>query len=290
MRIALEGGGARSSFSAGVLRVLAREQVPVEAVVGSSSGAMNAAFFASGQIERMGELWRDGAFARRMVSYARFFNPFGGPGVDVDDLVENLLRAGGNLDAALAVGSGTRLFLTATNVRTMQAEVVQPDEQTIWDWLRASMAIPLGYNRIVRVGEEGYVDGGVASPIPFDLELPVATSGPGVAIITRRLDTPKPSPTWWQRALIRLLTPPGVREVTLVQHEHHNATVARLRVAAEAGDVLVVEPPEGMPISRLTRSGPVLAAGQEVGLRVGEELMRRLDAWHARYGSAQRQL
>lgn len=276
MRIALEGGGCRAAFSAGILHTLLKEGVAADAIVGSSSGSMNAACYAASNPDALKEMWANVETVRRIIDYGRFVNPFGGPGLDVDDLVYRFLRDEGHLDSVAATSAGTALYVTATNIDTMQADVLRPDADTLWDALRASMALPVAYNRVAEFQGSRYVDGGVASPIPFDVQLDEDVAGPSVAIITRRVDTPKPRPSWWQRALIRTIVPREVREVTLVQHEHHNATVKRLWEAHSHGDVIVVQPPHDMPVSRLTRDGDKLSAGFAMGQRCGEELVDEL--------------
>lgn len=277
MRVVIEGGGCRSAYSSGVLQVLAESGVAVDSVIGSSSGSMNAAFFAAGQTDRMVELWRDERVARRMVSIARFLNPFAAPGLDVDDLVDNMLNLEGQLDPVRATSGPTALYTMAVNIDEMRPVAHRPTAETLWPWLKASMAMPLAYNRIVDIEGKGYVDGGVLEPVPFKTDLPPPPSGVTVVVLTRRAEVRKAAPPVWAKWLMRMITHPKVFDATIVQHEYHNNLMDELVLAHESGSVILVEPPVGMPVSRLTTDGKKLREGHQIGREVGEQLLRTLE-------------
>lgn len=279
MRVVVEGGGCRSAYSAGVLQVLARSGVPVESIIGSSSGSMNSAFFAAGQTNEMVELWTDERFAKRMVSLTRFFNPFSRrPGLDVDDLVDNMLDAEGHLDAIRATSSATELYAMVMDVDNIAPYVHRPTADTLWPWLKASMAMPLAYNKVVTIEGRRFVDGGVLAPVPYKCDLPPPTNDVTVVILTRRAEVRKQAPAWWARSMMSMLTLPQVFDATMVQHDFHNKTMDELVEADRTGRVILVEPPRGMPISRLTTDGAKLRRGHADGVQSGEELLRRLEA------------
>lgn len=277
MRVVIEGGGCRSVYSSGVLEVLAESGLPVESVVGSSSGAMNAAFFAAGQAKEAAEIWRDERVVRRMVSIARFINPLAPPGLDIDDLVDNKLNKEGSLDPVRATTGDTRLYTMAVNIDEMLPVAHRPNADNLWDWLKASMAMPLAYNRLVQIDGKNYVDGGVLEPVPYKTDLPPPSSGVTVVMLTRRAEVRKPAPPVWARWMMRLLTDARVYKATLVQHTYHNNLMDELVLAHEQERIILCEPPRDMPVSRLTTAGDKLQQGYEMGRAVGEELVRTLE-------------
>lgn len=278
MRVVIEGGGCRSAYSSGVLQVLAESGLPVESVVGSSSGSMNAAFFASGQVNEMVELWRDERIAKRMVSILRFLNPFAPPGLNIDDLVDNVLNKEGNLDPIRATTGETALYTMAVNIDEMKPVAHRPEASTLWSWLKASMAMPLAYNRIVQIDGANYVDGGVLEPVPYKTDLPPPESGVTVVVLTRRAEVRKAAPPFWAKWLMRMSTHPGVYDATIVQHDYHNRLMDQLVSDHSEGRVILVEPPPGMPVKRLTTDGDTLREGHQIGRSVGEDLVRALTA------------
>jgi predicted patatin/cPLA2 family phospholipase len=276
MRLILEGGGTRAAYSAAVIHSLHREGIRASAVVGSSSGSMNAAFFATGQTDVLCHLWRDVVVQQGFISYRRLLTPWGPPGLDVDRMIDGMVKGRGMLDIPRAVAGNPALYVVSTEVESGKAHIVRPNAHNLCDWLRASHAIPVGYNRIVRIDGTDFVDGGVAAPVPFDLPLDEPCDGPIVVILTRPMTTKKPAPNWWQQLFLRTLVPRQVAGVTLRQHELHMAVMERLAAAEARGGVIVVNPPPEMTIKRVTNNAKKIAAGMKVGEEVGKRLAEQL--------------
>lgn len=276
MKLVLEGGGARAAYSAGVVSALAHGGAKIHAVVGSSSGSVNAAFLASGNPEMSAKLWMEVVPGDHFISWRRQFTPWGPPGLAVDEMLDDIIRARGLLDEERATRGDLHLYVTATDVRARESIVARPTRDNLYEWLRASLALPVGYNRVVEVDGFRCVDGGVTSPVCFDLPLDEDYPGPIVVVLTRPMETKKPPPALWERWAVRTIVPAEIRDVVLRQHELHNAVMERLRVAVAREEVILVDPPRGMPLSRLTRDATKLKEGVAMGERVGAELARRL--------------
>ena len=85
INVALQGGGAHGAFSWGVLdRLLEDERIEIEAISGTSAGAMNAVVAAEGLVEggrvraraQLGEFWK--AVADALAQSSALTNPWGG--------------------------------------------------------------------------------------------------------------------------------------------------------------------------------------------------------------------
>ncbi len=276
MKLILEGGGVRAAYSAGLLHALVEAGVKISATVGSSSGSINAAFGASRQTRTLCELWSEFVPSSRFISYRRQFTPWGRPGLDIDEMLDNVIRKDGLLDEELATSGPTHFYVTATDIDSRACVVKRPSRPQLYEWLRASLALPVGYNKIVTVDGRRFVDGGVSCPVAFDVPLDEEYEGPTVVVLTRKMETAKPPPRAWERLAVRTIVPPGASELSLVQHELHNSVMQRLRGAVERGEVLLVDPPSDMPLSRLTRDRATVRRGVEIGKRVGAELAKKL--------------
>jgi hypothetical protein len=99
-----------------------------------------------------------------------------------------------------------------------------------------------------------------------------------VVVLTRKMTTLKAAPKLWEKAFIWAIVPRAARAATLRQHELHNAVMGRLRVAVERREVMLVNPPEEMPLSRFTRDAATIRAGIELGRQVGQRLAAELNA------------
>jgi len=189
---ALQGGGAHGAFSWGVLdRMLEETWLTIEAISGTSAGAMNAAVLADGYAAGGAEGARVAldAFWRR-VSRAALLSPFRRGPLDILlgrwtldsspvylalDLAARLfspydLNPGGanplgdvlaeSVDFARLAKAPIKLFITATNVRTGRGRVFRNAEITP-DVLLASACLPTMF-QAVEIDGEAYWDGGYA--------------------------------------------------------------------------------------------------------------------------------
>lgn len=277
MKLVLEGGGARAAYSAGVVHALAEAGVRPKVVIGASSGSINAAFVASGQTSTVVDLWANYVPGKHFISWRRQLTPFGGPGLAVDDMLDRVMVGQSLFDPVAATRGAPALYIAATDVHTGEGVLVKPDASNVIEWLRASLALPVGYNRVVRIGERSFIDGGVAMPVPFDEPLESPCEGPTVVVLTRKMHTLKAAPKLWERAFIWAIVPRAARAATLRQHELHNAVMQRLGLAVERKEVMLINPPDDMPLTRFSRDAGTLRAGiaigQEVGRRLAPELL-----------------
>ena len=190
--LALQGGGSHGAFTWGVLdRLIEEPWLRIEAISGTSAGAMNAALVADG--------WTQGgpkgaqaaleAYWRR-VSQAAAFSPLQrspldrlmgrwtldtSPAYAVMDLMTRVLSPydlnplglnplrtilAESIDFDRIARAPIRLFITATNVRTGRGRIFRNAEITA-DVLLASACLPTMFHAI-EIDGEPYWDGGYA--------------------------------------------------------------------------------------------------------------------------------
>ena len=189
--LALQGGGAHGAFTWGVLdRLLEDDRIRIEAISGTSAGAMNAVVLADG-LDRGG---KEGAIKAlrtfwRGVSDAGSFSPmqrtlfdrmFGrwtldwSPGYIMADLMSRLVSPYqmNPLDINpvrmlvtklvdfehVRDATGIKIFVAATNVRTGKPKIFRRGEMTA-DMVVASACLPYMF-QAVEIDGEAYWDGG----------------------------------------------------------------------------------------------------------------------------------
>jgi NTE family protein len=190
--LALQGGGSHGAFTWGVLdRLMEEPWLRIEAISGTSAGAMNAALVADGWTQSGAEGARAalGAYWRR-VSQAAAFSPLQRSPLDrlmgrwtldtspayvamdlmarvvspysLNPLGFNPLRAilTESIDFGRLARAPIRLFITATSVRTGRGRIFRNSEITA-DVLLASACLPTMFRAIEIDGDE-YWDGGFA--------------------------------------------------------------------------------------------------------------------------------
>jgi NTE family protein len=190
--LALQGGGSHGAFTWGVLdRLLEESWIRIEAISGTSAGAMNAAVLvdgysrdgASGARAALDAYWRRvsraAAFSplqrspiERMLGrwtldsspaylaidmMSRIFSPY-----DLNPTGFNPLRQvlADSIDFERLASSPIKLFITATNVNTGRGRIFR-NSQITPDVLLASACLPTMF-RAIEIEGEPYWDGGFA--------------------------------------------------------------------------------------------------------------------------------
>src|SRR3954447_19962813 len=190
--LALQGGGSHGAFTWGVLdRLIEEPWLRIEAISGTSAGAMNAAVLADGWTQGGAECARAALDAYwRRVSRAAAFSPIQrslldrlmgrwtldtSPGYVAMDLMARVLSPydlnpfglnplrrvlDESIDFDRSAGSPIKLFVTATNVRTGRGRIFRNPEISA-EVLLASACLPTMF-QAVEIEGEPYWDGGYA--------------------------------------------------------------------------------------------------------------------------------
>lgn len=189
--LAVEGGGNRAAYSAGMC--LALDELGFadcfDAVYGTSGGALNAAWLLSGQGQEFlpSWAWPDVA-AARVTDPRRLLR--GGPLVDLRVLVGTVYEEITPMDFAAILANRATFHPVATDARTGEATDLAPyltDQRSLQTALRATSCLPLLAGRPVRLGERTFVDGGLSEAVPWPMA--VAQGATHVLVLrTRRED------------------------------------------------------------------------------------------------------
>lgn len=160
--LVLGGGGAAGLAHIGVLQELAKHDIPVKAVVGTSIGAEIGAFYASGMpIEELVTLATNFDWKQTLQLF-------------IPDLPAGGLVSGRRIMDFLNTSLGSRNiedlpkgFAAVTTDLETGKEVIL-DRGRLIDAVRASISIP-GLIAPYQVGQQWLIDGGVLNPVPVDI-------------------------------------------------------------------------------------------------------------------------
>ena len=157
--LALGAGGARGLTQIGVIEVLEERGLVIDAVSGSSSGALVGGIFAAGRLRAFDERLR----SMSRTDFLRLLDPgWRRSGVLRGQRLVDTMRevVGDPLIETLPVE------FTAVAVDLERQREVWIREGRLWDALRASFAIP-GLFTPHRVNGRALVDGGLLAPLPI---------------------------------------------------------------------------------------------------------------------------
>ncbi len=246
--LVVQGGGMRGVYSMGALAALEEMGFTkcFDHLVGSSAGALNGAYFLTGQASY------GVATYIHYLSKKSFVNPLRVTRiVDIDYLVDQIGKKVRPLHLDKLRASPTTLHVSLTeqtHARTRWVTNRTPDID-IWEAFRATAAIPLLYNKSVKVGDGHYVDGSISAriPIPRMMEYDCRY----VVVIMTMPHSHRITPT---PGLLRSLTwpatrhySPALRQAFFGEDRAYNTTKADLsgtqpKIPGSAQRVIVISP------------------------------------------------
>jgi predicted patatin/cPLA2 family phospholipase len=254
----LEGGGLRGAFSAGVVSELARAGgARFDDVIAVSSGAPTAAYLIAEQIDDALRIWADHTHGTQLISPRNLLR--GAPLMDIDRLVGVFERVV-PLDVARLRRSEARCWVVVTNGHTGEAELVRATPENALDLLKATMALPVAYGKVITVDGVPYVDGGVAEPVPVKRALALGRDRT-VVVLTQ--------PRGYRRKRNRVVSYlmgrtypryPALARALAARAEVANEALEHVEALERRGEIAVIRPREPLAATRLsTRRGDIVA-------------------------------
>ncbi len=261
--LVLEGGGLRGAFVAGALAEFEAEGLKFSHIFATSAAAASAAYLVAGQIERALAIWRDRTHGGQLISPRHLLR---GRGLmDIEGLVE-IFQGELALDVQRLARSGVALRVAVTNCTTGAADHVPATEHNLFQLLKATMALPVVYGRVVRVDGVPYIDGGITDAIP--LEAAIGLSPRRIIVVTTRpLGYRKKRPAQLLGRVLRLNYGrfPALWPALNNRWETYNRAIVKLEALERLGRVEVVRPAETLPASRMTRDRGLIIQTLELG-------------------------
>jgi NTE family protein len=177
--LVLSGGSVLGSAQVGAVRALLEHHIRPDMLVGTSSGALNAAYlaqeFSLRQVDRLATLWRK---VTRADVYPGTHLEVGWRLCSGEDSLYNnenfrrfLLRHGMGTAATFGALGNLPLYVTATHLHSGEMHIFGKDpDDLVLDALMASTAIPPLHAPWTIKGER-FVDGGLVTPLPLRVAL-----------------------------------------------------------------------------------------------------------------------
>ena len=158
--LALGGGAALGMVHIGVLKVIEKEKIPVDIIIGSSMGSLIAALWAAGKSAE--DIEKIAARFKKRSTVLHFIDPiFPRSGLIGGKMINRFLKR--HLGKKTFHDVRLPIKLIACDMARRKAVIL--DEGRLVDAVRASIAVP-GILRPVRYGEKILTDGGVIEPVP----------------------------------------------------------------------------------------------------------------------------
>jgi NTE family protein len=165
--LVLSSGGFRGAAHVGVIEVLEENQIPIDLIVGSSSGSLVGAFYADEpNSANLKEIMQEAKYEKLVDAswYNALQSPFypTGPiqGFALQNFMLQHMRSRDFTDLKIP------LVVVATSIMSNQMEVLQSGP--IIPAVHASSALP-PYFAPVKIYQDNFIDGGVISKVPVNV-------------------------------------------------------------------------------------------------------------------------
>lgn len=270
--LVVEGGGMRGVFAAGVLDAFLKQGFnPFDILIGVSSGAVCLASYMSGQYRRYYRITTGPMSTGNFLSLRRFMT--GGHLMDLDWLWK-YSDEHDPLDIAAATShEGKEYLVGVTDVETAEPVFLEPGQETLSDYLKASCALPIIYRGFARADGRLVADGGVADPIPVR---EVYRRGARFISVIRTRAPESPKKGYLLDCLVSALFIRGharLKERIRDLRNQYRDAVAFIHEPPDDALMVEIAPPDGLRGARLSMDLEGMKADYELGIQAGEEYL-----------------
>ncbi len=168
--LVLPGGGMRAVYSAGAISTLINYKLNAvfDHVVGVSAGAIHGAYFLANDNETMSSTYQKDLTNKDFVNLIRRDKK-----VDIDYMVDRVLRDRHPINVQNLIKSKTKLHVVFTDASTGKKSIVSDHKKfaEIYEEIRATAALPILYDKKVKVGDGYFIDGSVSDSLPIDVAI-----------------------------------------------------------------------------------------------------------------------
>ena len=272
--LVLEGGALRGLYTCGVLDIMIDNNIEVDAIIGTSAGALFGVNYFSNQ---------RGRGVRYNLKYAsdiRYISKL------------SLLLTGNLVNKNFAYYKvSTKLdpfnneefkktskdyFATVTNVETGEAEyikIIDPIKQM--EVLRASSAMPL-VTKIVEIDGKKYLDGAIADSIPINKFLGVYDKI--IVVLTQPIDYKKKELSEKQIKIIqkRYKKYPKLIKRMIERPNEYNKMTDKINELEKSNKIFVIRPSISLNIDAIKKTKEDIGRVYNIGIEDANKLMNAL--------------
>ena len=273
--LVLEGGAMRGMYTAGVIDSFLDHDVHVDGILGVSAGACFGCNLFSGQRGRVLRYNKRFMGDPRNVSIRSLITT--GDIINREFAYYVIPTKYDVFDEAAFEAHGGEYWVTVTNVHTGEAEYMQMHHllRDI-EMMRASASMPF-CSRMVPIGGEKYLDGGIADSIPVKKALKMGFDKV-IVVLTQPADYVKgPMNDRLVRAYYRKY--PNLVSTLVNRHTAYNQQSEEVKHLEAEGRIFVIRPKEMLQIDRLEKKPERLEAVHALGLADANAQMDALRAY-----------
>ena len=273
--LVLEGGALRGIYSAGVIDVFMKKNICVDAIIGTSAGALFGVNYVSKQKERV---LRYNKHYCKNKNYMGFYSLLTtGNIMNKEFCFNKLIYELDPFDFETYNKSKTKFYATVTNLDTGEAEYPQiKDLEKDSEYLRASGSMPL-VSKIVEVNGNKYLDGGIADSIPVQKALDMGY-GKVIVVTTRPIEYRKKKSAIWPYKLLYKEYPKFIDKVSK-RYQEYNETVENIINLEQEEKIFVIRPTKKVKISKIEKNPERIETQYQLGVNDALKKLEELEKY-----------
>ncbi|HBA69442.1 MAG TPA: patatin family protein [Lachnospiraceae bacterium] len=266
--LVLEGGGMKGIYTAGVLDFFLEKEMDFSSCYGVSAGACHLCSFLSKQKKRAYRVAVNYLDNKKYCSIFSLLTTGDLFGVNMCyDLIPNYLDP---YDFEAFQRYEGKAYAVVTNIRTGEAEYLRlVDMHKDIQAVRASSSMPL-VSRSVKIGEEHYLDGGIADSIPIARSI-ADGNGKNIVVMTKETGFYRKPESNLAAIKARYVRYPKVYELMKIRDKMYNDTLDYLEKMEKEGKAFIIRPKKKSEVGRVEKDKDKLDALYKEGYQDAEE-------------------
>ena len=270
----MEGGAMRGMFTAGVMDVLMENRIHFDGAIGVSAGAAFGCNLKSNQIGRVIRYNKKYCKDPRFCSIRSLIKT--GDLYGAEFCYTTIPYELDLFDCEAYLNNPMDFYVVCTDVETGKPVyrkcITGRDEDLIW--IRASASMPIA-SRVVEATGYKLLDGGISDSIPLEYFESLGYNKNVVILTQPKGYIKKPSKAL---PLIKasLKDYPNVYKTMQNRHNDYNETISFIEEKEKSGDVLVIRPPEKLPVGRVEHNPDKLQIAYDIGVKTALEQLEEI--------------
>ena len=270
--LVLEGGAMRGMYTAAILDLFLDHQIKIDGIVAVSAGALFGVNYPSNQRGRTLRYNKKYVKDKRYMGFSSLLKT--GNIVNKDFAYYQVPFELDVFDEAAYQKSKTDFYATVTNVQTGLPEYIKITNATQQiEVLRASSAMPF-VSKIVKIGDQKYLDGGVADSIPLQKCIDLGYDKI-IVILTRPINYRKKKANPLLAKLFYHQYPKFVEAINN-RYKNYNDMVEMIIEKEKNQEIFVFRPSKKIDIKRIERNPDKLQEMYDLGIEDGNRLIEKL--------------
>lgn len=270
----MEGGAMRGMFTAGVIDVMMERGIVLDGAIGVSAGAAFGCNYKSGQIGRVIRYNTRFAADKRYGGFRVLLKT--GDYYSKEFCYEEVPNKYDPFDYEAFQKNPMEFYVVCTDVDTGKAEYHKYEGRHDHglEWIRASASMPL-VSRMVEIDGRKFLDGAMADSIPVKFFESIGYDR-NIVILTQPLGFQKKKDSLLPLMKLRYRKYPELVRAIVTRDQQYNESLEYIRRREAAGKLLVIRPPQKLPIERTEKDPEVLRQVYEIGRQVAQAHMKEI--------------